>query len=297
MPGRSYGLDMATRLGIPDTVIQKARGRLGSSDLRLETLLEQVEEDAREAADLRRKLEAELIAARQEREETEKILNAARAEARDLKLQARSESHEVVKALRAKLRELAKTAASDRAEVKKAGAEVEALVGKLSADLFEERTIATGPARKLQAGATVRIARLNKTGTVLSAQGAVVELDVNGKKIRIPAAEVVPAEAPRSTPPATVSGWGAEVQEEEGSRDRLNLIGLRVPEGLAELDRFIDRAGLHHLGFVTIIHGLGSGAMKAAVGDFLKSHPLIASTRPGEPAEGGAGVTVAELKK
>jgi DNA mismatch repair protein MutS2 len=48
---------------------------------------------------------------------------------------------------------------------------------------------------------------------------------------------------------------------------------------------------------VTVIHGLGTGALKAAVTGFLKGHPLIAALRPGEPAEGGAGVTVAELKK
>ena len=48
---------------------------------------------------------------------------------------------------------------------------------------------------------------------------------------------------------------------------------------------------------VIIIHGLGTGALKAAVTEFLKEHPLVASFRTGEPAEGGAGVTVAELKR
>jgi DNA mismatch repair protein MutS2 len=108
----------------------------------------------------------------------------------------------------------------------------------------------------------------------------------------------MPAEtASRPRPAATTSGWGAELQEEEGAADRLNIIGLRVAEGLAEVDRFIDRAGLHHLTVVTIIHGLGTGALKTAITDFLRNHPLIASIRPGEPAEGGAGVTIAELKK
>ena len=51
------------------------------------------------------------------------------------------------------------------------------------------------------------------------------------------------------------------------------------------------------LSVVTIIHGLGTGALKTAVTEYLKNHPLIAAIRPGEPAEGGAGVTVAELKK
>ena len=92
-------------------------------------------------------------------------------------------------------------------------------------------------------------------------------------------------------------GWSAELAEEEAPSDRLNIIGLRVNEGLAELERFIDRAGAVGLSMVTVIHGLGTGALKSAVTDYLKNHPQVATIRPGEPAEGGAGVTVAELKK
>ena len=150
----------------------------------------------------------------------------------------------------------------------------------------------------IHAGDTVRIARLNKTGTVLAAHRGMLELEVGGKKIKLSAADVMPAEfASRPRAPVTTSGWGTELHEEDGASDRLNIIGLRVAEGLAEVDRFIDRAGLSSLSVVTVIHGLGTGALKTAVTDFLKNHPLIASIRPGEPAEGGAGVTVAELKK
>jgi DNA mismatch repair protein MutS2 len=70
-----------------------------------------------------------------------------------------------------------------------------------------------------------------------------------------------------------------------------------VDDGLSEVGRFIDRAAVGHLSVVTVIHGLGTGALKAAVTDFLKQHPLIASIRQGGTGEGGAGVTVAELKK
>jgi DNA mismatch repair protein MutS2 len=141
------------------------------------------------------------------------------------------------------------------------------------------------------------VARLNKTGLVLCASGT-LELEVGGKKIRLSAAEVMPQNPhSRRQAPVTTSGWGTELHEEDGASDQLNIIGLRVAEGLAEVDRFIDRAGLSGLSIVAVIHGLGTGALKTAVRDFLKNHPLVASIRPGEPAEGGAGVTVAELRK
>ncbi len=70
-----------------------------------------------------------------------------------------------------------------------------------------------------------------------------------------------------------------------------------MEEALAEVDRYLDRVGLNGLSIVTIIHGLGTGALKTAMTGYLKHHPLVAATRTGEPAEGGAGVTVVELKK
>jgi len=70
-----------------------------------------------------------------------------------------------------------------------------------------------------------------------------------------------------------------------------------VEDGLAAIERFIDKASMADRTSVTIIHGIGTGALKMAVTDHLKKHPLVASIRPGSPAEGGAGVTVAELKK
>ncbi len=70
-----------------------------------------------------------------------------------------------------------------------------------------------------------------------------------------------------------------------------------MDEALLEVDRFIDRAAVIGLRQVTVIHGLGTGTLKEEVTAFLKGHALVESIRPGEPSEGGAGVTVAELKK
>ncbi len=294
-PGRSYGLDMAARLGVPAEVIKRARERLGEDDTRLEDLLKHVEEESRMLGLEQQALAHDRSSAVRDRNEASSLLTAAREEARGIRTQARSESREVLFLLRQKLRELSRSAVLEQTEVKQAASEIEALRKKLEPDV-EQQPVPAGFTGNIHAGDRVRIARLNKTGTVLTLNRNLLELDVSGKKIRLPASDVSPAE-PASRPAATVSGWGSELHEEEGASDRLNIIGLRVAEGLAEVDRFIDRAGLNHFSTVTVIHGLGTGALKAAVTDFLKNHPLVASIRPGEPAEGGAGVTVAELKK
>jgi DNA mismatch repair protein MutS2 len=296
-PGRSYGLDMASRLGIPDQVIERARSRIGRDDVRLEQLLEQVEADSRVIASERQVVEQELSAVRKERKEAEDALRAAHDEARDVKTRARTETQQVMAALRQKLRDLSRTARLEQAEAKRASVEVEALGRKLETENRAERRTIPADIPDLHAGDRVRIARIDKTGIVLGTNRNLVELEVGGKKIKVAASDVLSIEAqPVKRMSITTSGWGSELSEDE-STDRLNIIGLRVSEGLAEVERFLDRATLHHITVVTVIHGIGTGALRTAVTDFLKNHPLIASIRTGEPAEGGAGVSIAELKK
>jgi DNA mismatch repair protein MutS2 len=139
---------------------------------------------------------------------------------------------------------------------------------------------------------------VNKIGTVLSLQRDSLEIEVGDKKLRLSVSEVAPVEpVPPPKNAYVASGWSAQLHEVEGATDRLNILGLHVDEGLAEVDHFIDQARVNGISIVTVIHGLGTGALKKAVMEFMKNHPQIGFVRAGEAAEGGAGVTVAELKK
>ncbi len=298
-PGRSYGLDMATRLGVPDAVIDRARARISEDDIRLETLLKQVEDDSRLLASERELLEQDRTAAKQERIEAGSLLRAAKEEARAVKSKTREEARQVLASLRLKLRELSRATAQEQADIRKTASEVEALAQKLQPAELEQQA-ASAPVHDLHRGDRIKLARVNKIGTVLGFHQGMIEIDIDGKKIRLPPGEVMPLDpVPQGQKANRAPGWGAELHEEEGSRDyaRLNLLGLRVNEALAEVERFLDHANTRGLSVLTIIHGLGTGALKTAVTKFLKDHPLITTIRPGEPAEGGAGVTVAELKK
>lgn len=298
LPGRSYGFDMAARLGVPAEVIQKARARLSDDEAGLEGLLEQVEADSQAVALQRVELAKELDAARQDREATEREGRAAVEEARAELARARGEARDVLSQLRKKLQELLSASVPDRAELRAVAKEVESLAKRLADPGPRPEQAQSGVVPDLRVGDRVTVSRLNKTGTVLVSRSGMVEIDVEGKKLKLPAGEVVLAAgaSPRGET-KTPGGWGTELHEIIGLPDTLNIIGQHVPEALAEVDRYIDRAPLSGISSVSIIHGMGTGALKNAVREFLKTHPLVAAVRSGTPAEGGAGVTVAELKK
>jgi DNA mismatch repair protein MutS2 len=297
-PGRSYGLDMAARLGVPDRVIQDARLRLTSDEADLDRLLEQVEQDSRQLRSERQQAEQDRAAAQRLKAEAEQILRTASEEMRTAKAKAMQEAREVLAGLRQKLKDLSRTAAIDREMIAQERREIDALAQRLkpAGDMqVEQVPVFHG---EIHAGDRVRVPKLKKTGTVLFAHHQMLEIEADGLKLRLPMRDVVPAEQAAETKQGgPASGWSADLLEREGMPDRVSLLGLRVEEALAEVERFIDRAGVQGPHQITIIHGLGTGALKAAVTEFLKVHPVVANFRSGEPAEGGAGVTVAELKR
>ncbi|HEY5996606.1 MAG TPA: Smr/MutS family protein, partial [Candidatus Deferrimicrobiaceae bacterium] len=295
-PGRSYGLDMAARIGVPEEVIRDARSRLTGDEAALDRLLEQVEQDSRKLRQEREQAEADRLAAGKLKAEAAALAKTAADEARDARARARHEARDVIADLRQKLKDLSRADAMARADVQAERRSVEDLARQLEPAAEEIGEQLPEVPFDVHAGDRVRMPRLKKTGTVLFVHKDGIEIDAGGVKLRLPVREVVPVGQP-AAPDRTAAGWSADLQEREGLPDRLNLLGMRVDEALAEIDRFIDRAGMQGFHQVLVIHGLGTGALKAAVTEFLKGHPLVASLRPGEPAEGGAGVTVAELKK
>ncbi|MEL7058555.1 MAG: Smr/MutS family protein, partial [Acidobacteriota bacterium] len=101
------------------------------------------------------------------------------------------------------------------------------------------------------------------------------------------------AARPRNVRSADASASDAEAGA--GSERELHLLGRQVDGALVELDRFLDRALLGSLSSVRVVHGHGTGRLRAAVRDHLRGHPAVSSQRPGRGDEGGDGATVVTL--
>ena len=83
----------------------------------------------------------------------------------------------------------------------------------------------------------------------------------------------------------------------ETARRELNLVGRTVDEALPRLDKFLDEAFLAEYGEVRLIHGHGTGTLRRAIAEFLKTHPHVANYRLADDREGGTGVTLVELRR
>ncbi|HXG26565.1 MAG TPA: Smr/MutS family protein, partial [Candidatus Binatia bacterium] len=160
-------------------------------------------------------------------------------------------------------------------------------------------------ARSVSGGWTGRIAELDRARrrATLEAGSLRVSADLADLE-RVPAGAAgaanddVAGDGRRGGPVKGVAGTNVEQIRLQRARTvpmQLDLRGARVEEALAALDRYLEDASLAGLSQVTVIHGLGTGALRDAVRADSGAHPLVRKVRAGERGEGGDGVTVVEL--
>ena len=323
-PGRSYGLAIARRLGMPAALLDRAEGHLSAGEVSVEELLGTLEKKEKEARELVASLdleraEAERLRGELEARETELLRQErtaerrAREEARQLLMEARSEVDQAIRDVRA---------ASDEKELEAAGRRARARVEEAAREQRERRVrmVEGLGLPELEVGQRVRLPG--------GANGAVVELrdgravvEVGALRMEMPAVDLEPVaaegargSAARAGPLAkrgearsrggsaarvgTRSGARAQTQTalpETNPRAEVDLRGLRVEEVELELARALDEAVLGELSELRIIHGKGTGAVRQRVQELLRSDGRVKEFRLGVHGEGGAGVTVARV--
>jgi DNA mismatch repair protein MutS2 len=288
--GESLALPIARRLGMPAAVLDaasKARteqakalaaavAALEASRRRYEERLSEAEERARSAAAAQEEakhLLEELREKRQRRWADE--LHAARDFVRTLREQGRD------------LLAAVERGAADRRAFNRWLQQQEAEVAAREAEFAGQPSPPSEPPR---IGDQVQVGDTGIRGQLLSVEGERARIQRGNLRFEVPAAQL---HRIGETAPAATEVHVAAAPED--TPQEITLLGLRVKEAVAELDQFLDRAAQARYPSVRIIHGIGSGALKHAVQDYLSTSPYCTAFRPGEPREGGAGVTVAEI--
>jgi DNA mismatch repair protein MutS2 len=328
-PGSSLALEIATRLGLPGSIIDAARQHRSVREAQLAEHLAKVERDiqsleherrlaARERASLEE--EATKMQAREHelrnREETFRRRLDERIDAR--LRDARKDIDAVVAGLKARTDAMAADAerrsaprlviptgetGAARAEARAA---VEAIGQRLRTTGGEEPQAAPAasvaapemPGRAPAIGDRVKVGGLGLEGIVQALHDRDAEIDVRGKRLRARVDELrvlVPASASPAQP-AKVRVH-VELQPREGSLTELSVIGCNVDEALSRTEKFLDEALMSELRSVRLIHGYGTGQLRRAIAQFLHDHKLVENFASAPPEQGGGGVTVVELKE
>jgi DNA mismatch repair protein MutS2 len=302
-PGGSEALALARRLGLPAEWLDRAEARLGSEHRDLRSLLAEVEKVRRELAETRDRLEVEAAAA----EKLRRRLAAERAALEEerksvgkrLKAELDAFRRETTERLRGEVERLRERFEEGR----RRGLEAEA-VEQLFAAAPTFVAAEPAPEGPLVVGATVRHLGLGWQGVLEKLEPGRAEVLVKGKRVRCRPEELAPAGAGRSEP-ADRSERIERSNPRSGRRDldesvsvppEINLIGQRVEPALEVLDAYIDQALLAARREVRVIHGHGSGKLRQAVREHLRSHRGVAGLREGAPNEGGNGATVVSLR-
>ena len=308
LPGRSNAFAIARRLGLSNEIVAGAEALVSPQSMEAETMLAEIKR-AREAA---LTAESETKSARHRAEALNADLQyrlAKTEEARRAVLsEARAQAQAELEALQheaGRLRDLLDGLPRERGAIQSSGkslheqwlAEAELVVARRSAAAQPLPSVhVPDPIRidgPLLLGDTVWVSSLGASGEVVGVGGSEVEVKVGGFRLRLAPSRVELRE--RGQQPAVQVQSGGVQPKPPSPGMELDLRGLTVDDMLIELDRYLDTAYLAGLPFVRIIHGKGTGALRQAVRDELRGHPLVGDYRAGENSEGGEGVTVAKL--
>ena len=309
IPGKSNAFAISGRLGLQESIIRDAEGRVGTESRSFEATIEKLEQtrlalerDRTEAERLRRKAEEEEKKASMLRAELQVRLEKAEVKARRDAQRILDEARETADSVYAELDEMRRRANDEQQadEMNRARTELRRRLNEKETQLRTPEEMLPQEekksARPLRPGDTVQIRNMGVKAQVLSvSKDGTVSLKAGIMTVSAKEDELLLLEEaqPAKQENAPVRGTGARLMHVPSEID---LRGMESIEAVLAAERYLDSAAMARLKTVTIIHGKGTGALRDAVRKMLKTNKLVKSWRQGLYGEGEAGVTVVELK-
>ncbi|MBR4361922.1 MAG: endonuclease MutS2 [Ruminococcus sp.] len=317
-PGKSNAFAISESLGMPADIIEEAKSFVSDANTRLEDVIgkleaarSELERERDKAAKLRAEAAEHEAKIRAEKEELEnakaELLENARRQAMTIIEQTKAESNELIDELE-KLRkekdkkDFSTNVSGAKSRSKQSFNKMYETANPISGGDPNEGYVLP---RKLKRGDTVYVVDLGRKGIVsgepdgsdfVFVQMGVMKTKMNISRLRLEESPKVtvgnkPVQKQRG---GKVGKVGVKV--ERRGKMELDIRGCACDDGIYQLDQFIDQAVMSNISIISIIHGKGTGLLRAAVHKRLKSHPSVKSYRLGVYGEGEDGVTIAELK-
>ncbi|MEB2278966.1 endonuclease MutS2 [Lysinibacillus xylanilyticus] len=302
VPGRSNAFEISNRLGLPESIIDRAKSFTGTDRHEVESMIASLEETRRQSEDdaershellmeseeLRKELQGKLQAYEERKEALDK---KAKEKARKIVDEAKREAESII----AELREMRKNADQvvKEHELIEARKRLEEATPLENNKVLKKAAQVKARAQNLVVGDEVKVLSYGQRGTLLEKVSDiewVVQMGILKMKISDSDLEYIKPEKEPVQRMAGVKNRNSHVKLE------LDLRGERYEDAIIRTEKYIDDALLANYGRVSIIHGVGTGALRQGIQSYLKKHKRVKSFRFGEAGEGGLGVTVVELK-
>ena len=309
IPGKSNAFAISRKLGLPEHILKEADDLVGKSDKDFESVLSQLEaqrqqmEAARVEAEHLRRETAKIKAQSEEyhaqlRAERDKAMESARREAQKIIEDARFAANAAAEEIKALKKQLAESA--DTSHINQRQADLRRSLNEAESKLRSQQPQQSRPAatRSIMVGDTVELLKLGTKASVLAInKDGTYQLQAGIMKLSAKADEIYLLEQdnPYKEKHVRPAHSGRQMQAAAPSME-VDLRGMDTIEAICVLDRFIDGAMRANLPNIRIIHGKGTGAVRAAVHQSLKKNKFIKKFRLGVYGEGEDGVTIAELK-
>lgn len=309
VPGKSNAFAISSKLGLPDYIIESAKEHLSEQDESFEDLLSDLETSRRTIE----KEQAEIEAYKREIENLKRDFHRKQERLDERSERIIKEANEKANAI---LREAKEVADETMKQFRKFGKEnISAAEMEKERERLREKIAKTQGGTKLETkkphkqhrpsdfrlGESVKVHSMNLKGTVSSLPDAkgnlVVQMGILRSQVHISDLSIIeePLTATERQRQRTSTGK-MKMGKAMTVSPELNLLGKTVDEAIAELDKYLDDAYLSHLSPVRIVHGKGTGALRAGVHNYLKRQKHVKSYRLGAFGEGDAGVTIVEFE-
>lgn len=309
VPGRSNAFAISQRLGMDMSVVEKAKGIVGSDNRDFEAVLEKLEktrqslEEERSAAEeATRKAKKIEQKAKEQRDKIEilkqKEMEQAKQKAEKLIQAAKRQASEFLLEIEKLKKEQNQTNATDVA--RKTRRMIKSQLGEMD-DLINPQEIADNwdydykLPREPKSGDAVIIRNIGE-GEVIEVKKDVVYVSAGLLKTRVKLSDIMIIEKKKKAVSSQRSLYRTSSRADADVKTELDLRGQTVDEALGNMELFIDKCVLNGITEIRIIHGKGTGALRSAVTEDLKHHPNIEEFRLGKYGEGEDGVTIAKIK-
>ena len=304
VPGKSNAFEISRKLGLPDSIINCAKNNLTKNDIDFEELLKNIYDNKSKIENEKLEISKKLLEVSELKkslvrdnsklvEQEHEIINNAKIQARNILLDAKEEANEII---------------SKMNDVSKSNSDLNNLRNKLNKDIKDISVSAVVgndakeskfaiSAKDAKPNTEVFVTTLGQNGIIVSnvSKSNEVQVQVGSMKLSVNIKFLEKINKSKNTMNKSTASYSS-VSKAKNVSSEINVIGLNVDEAIFVIDKFLDDCTIANLQAVRIVHGKGTGKLRAGIHKFLNSNSRVKSFRIGTYGEGEMGVTVVELK-